>query len=337
MTPDNVIQLPDLLERQAKRIVTALNKDTKIRTEWIDNQLEKADALAIARKQFPNNADFGKWCYDNGFGESVLSRDDRAALVEFGKDLAYARTVLERTNRTSPQHILRNEFSLRHVTKTIPQPIVPPSPQPKLPPMPPPQITASQPAPQPAPQPTPQPTPKPAAKTSQAAVLKQLDRAEAIRQGKTVQPLPLDTETVNSIHKQVRDLASTVPNLAGKARRSFEKTLTAEMTKLIAELNLHKERIDIEAATKIEQEVKRRLTLQLPEYEKRVTAAREREEYYGKLVNAVKVPLTQAEFETIRNILHPNAHPMATDDTKKKLNDAFIILNLKKLNLTGKK
>jgi hypothetical protein len=315
---DNVVKLPDPLERRAVKIEAALVRRDKSREEWIAATIELAIELAGARDEFVADQAFGEWL-DSRFPHVRIPKNDRAALIRWGREPDRAHAMLSKTERTSYQHIHANEW-------------IPPTPQPPLPPPPEPKLISMPPA-QPAPQPTPLPTPKP----SQAAVLKQLDRAEAIRQGKTVQPLPLDIETVNSIHKQVRDLATTVPNLAGKARRSFEKTLAAEMTKLIAELNLHKERINIEAAAKIEQEVKRRLTLQLPEYEKRVTAAREREEYYGKLVRAVKVPLTQAEFETIRNILHPNAHPMATDDTKKKLNDAFVILNLKKLNLTGKK
>jgi hypothetical protein len=328
---DNIVKLPDLLERQAKRITIAITKETKLREEWIDNKLELADALATAKEQFPSLIRFGEWCNSNGFGEDILNKNDRAALVAFGEDLSRARLVLEKTTRGSIQHIHANEFRFPHVRKTEEPPQLV-TPQPKALPMPPPPLISPAAT-------TPQPVP--AKPQSQAAInrkyIEKLTREEAIRQGKPVPPLALDTETVNSIHKQVRDLATTVPNLAGKARRSFEKTLAGEMTKLLAELNLHKERTDIEAATKVEQEVKRRLALALPDYEKRAIAAREREEYYHKLVKAVKVPLTEVEFNIIREVLHPDKHPQAKPELKEKLNNAFVIFNLKKLNLTGKK
>ena len=123
---DNVVKLPDLLERQAKRILAGLAKDSKVRSEWIEIQLEKADAIATAKGQFPNTTKFGEWCSANGFGPNVLNEHDRAALVAFGEDLPRARTVLEKTDRWSLKHIHLNEFRLVHMDKSSPPPPPPP-------------------------------------------------------------------------------------------------------------------------------------------------------------------------------------------------------------------
>jgi hypothetical protein len=311
---DNIVKLPDPLERRALKIEAAMVRRDKGRGEWIEGTVELAIELAGARSEFAADQAFGEWL-DSRFGYVTIPPHDRAALIHWGRDPDRTRKVLEATNRISYRYIHENEWIL----PAPPTPLPPPeTKQISMPP--------AQPAPQPAPQ------PKPAAKPSQAATIKQLTREEAIRQGKSVPPLALDTETVNSIHKQVRDLATTVPNLAGKARRSFEKTLAGEMTKLLAEFNLLKERADIEAATKVEQEVKRRLALALPDYEKRAIAAREREEYYGKLINAVKIPLTLQEYSDVVMCCHPDNS--ASDE---KRHTTLQMLNAKRFNLTGKK
>jgi hypothetical protein len=317
---NNIVKLPDPLERRAVKIEAAIARRDKGKSEWIEGTIELAVELAGARSEFPADQAFGEWL-ESRFLSAKIPKDERAILIKWGKDLEYTRAVLEKTESRSIQGIHQNEWRI----KQAPLPFPPP--QPKLISMPPAQTTSPQPPPEPAP--TMQRT---IHKPSPAAVIKQLSREEAIRQGIDVPPLALNVETVNSIHKQVRDLAGTVPNLAGKARRSFEKTLAAEMTKLVAELNLHKERTDIQAAGKIAEEVKRRLDVKYPDYEKSLQRAREREEYYGKLINAVKIPLTETEYNDVIMCCHPD-----NSASSEKRHTTLQMLNAKKFNLTGKK
>jgi hypothetical protein len=320
---DNIVKLPDPLERRAVKIEAALTRRDKGKAEWVEGTIELAVELAGVRGEFPADQAFGEWL-ESRFPNARIPKNERYILIKWGNDVERTRAILETTESGSIQLIHQNEWRIK-------PPVQPPLPfppqQPKIAPVPPPQNTSPQPPPEPAPV-----VQRTVHKPSPAAVLKQFSREEAIRQGMEVPPLALNTETVNSIHKQVRDLAGAVPNLAGKARRSFEKTLAAEMTKLLAEFNLLKEKTDVESAVKIEQEVKRRLDVKYPEYEKRVTAAREREEYYGKLIKAVKIPLTDAEYNNIVMCCHPD-----NSASKERRDTALQVLNAKKLNLTGKK
>ena len=85
------------------------------RSEWIEATLELAQALAEARKG-KSDQDFSRWLERNGFAE--ISKDDRAALLGMAKDLVVTRKVLEKTDRTSWQHIWKNDLQkrVRHVT-----------------------------------------------------------------------------------------------------------------------------------------------------------------------------------------------------------------------------
>ena len=322
---NNIIKLPDPLERIALKIEVALARKAKNEADWIEVVIELAIELAAARNAFPANQAFGEW-FDSRFSISI-PKDERAILIKWGRDIEHTRTVLANTDSRSIQLIHQNEQRLLSAKKTplvapLAQPQLPlesPS-QPQQPSMPPPRHPAASTATRPAP------------KQSQAAVLKQLGREEAIRQGKTVPLLPLDTETVNSIHKQVRDAAAAVPDLAGKAKRTFEKILAAEMAKLVAELRLYQERAAIEMPGKIAEAVTQRVATQFPDYEKRIANAREREEYYGKLVRAVKVPLTEAEYTNLVMCCHPD-----NSASKERRDTALQVLNAKRFNLTGKK
>ena len=320
---NNVIRLPEPLERRAVRIEAAIARRNSGRSEWIEGTLELATELTGARKEFAADQAFGEWL-ESRFPNARIPKNERYILIKWGTDLDHTREVLSSTESYSIQLIHQDHWRAKPPVQA-PLPFPPQvTSQPQQPPMPPPRhpaVTTAPPA-----------TPRPAPKQSQAAVLKQLGREEAIRQGKTVPLLPLDVETVNSIHKQVRECAAGVPDLAGKARRAFEKTLAAEMTKLVAELRLYREKTDIETAGKIAEAVTQRVTTQFPEYEKRIANAREREEYYGKLVKAIKVPLTEAEYTNLVMCCHPD-----NSASKERRDTALQVLNAKRFNLTGKK
>lgn len=117
MTEDNVLPMPTPLERLAKSINADLLRRDYGHAEWVDATLNLCKHLAEARVQFSDNIGFGHWCEDNGFGKNVLSHQDRAAAIQMGRNPETAALVLEATERSSLQHIHREEFKLQYVPK----------------------------------------------------------------------------------------------------------------------------------------------------------------------------------------------------------------------------
>jgi hypothetical protein len=324
---DNIVKLPDPLERRAVKIEAAIARRDKGKSEWIEGTLELAVELAGARDEFSANQAFGDW-FDSRLGNVAITPHDRAALIQWGRDLDRTRKVLENTKRISYRTIHDNEWVVRNTYREISRPVTTPTPESKALPMPPPQLTSPPAAP--APQPT-QAKPQ-----SQAAAtrkyMEKLNREQDIRQGKSVPPLPLEKEAQDNINQQVRERAASISGLTGKARRAFEKTISTEMTKLVMELRSYKEKTDIEAQEKIRVGAQELLTRQLPDYEKTLTEARRREVYYRDLTKAVKIPLTDAEYNDVVMCCHPD-----NSASKEKRHTTLQMLNAKKFNLTGKK
>ena len=115
MTPQEG-ELADSLAASAERIRAGVALMRSGLENYIEGVLRTAEELAKARKLFTADKAFGQWCRDNDFGEDAINKNDRAALVAFGGDLARARSVLEATERKSLQHIYGNEW-FPHVRK----------------------------------------------------------------------------------------------------------------------------------------------------------------------------------------------------------------------------
>jgi hypothetical protein len=103
----NVIDLADTLPELAKALRIALDRDTEVREEWIDNKLQIIELLVRARRQFRDNERFGDWLKDNDLGEHPgpgrrgINKTERAAALNLGRDLVLARRVLEESNSWS--------------------------------------------------------------------------------------------------------------------------------------------------------------------------------------------------------------------------------------------
>ena len=83
---DNIVKLPDPLERRALRIEAAIIRRTKGDAEWIEGTVDLAVELLGARNDFPGNVEFGQW-FDSRFtstGKTTVSHQDRAILVRWG-------------------------------------------------------------------------------------------------------------------------------------------------------------------------------------------------------------------------------------------------------------
>lgn len=105
---ENIIQMPDRLERLAAQISNDLSREASNRTEWVEIQIDKCAHLFAARNEFKADRDFGRWCSSNGFGDNVLSHQDRAACIAMGGDVKTLRDVLDGTSSKSIQLIHRD-------------------------------------------------------------------------------------------------------------------------------------------------------------------------------------------------------------------------------------
>jgi hypothetical protein len=113
-TVDNVVKMPDSLERRAQRIEAALDRQEdsidvrgKATVAWKAATLELATELAGAKSDLNNsNTEFGRWC-KRRFGDNRLPPNDVAALVRWGGDPEGTKVMLARDDSLSIQMIDR--------------------------------------------------------------------------------------------------------------------------------------------------------------------------------------------------------------------------------------
>ena len=99
-------------ERAALKIKKAISKRNGPIQDWIDANIELAEALIEARHEFgDNDGAFGVWCRYNGFPKDVLGKSERVALIEMGADPQKMREVLQKTERRSIPLIYKHEWA----------------------------------------------------------------------------------------------------------------------------------------------------------------------------------------------------------------------------------
>jgi hypothetical protein len=107
MADENVVRLPNELDRLAGRLRDYLKRDDSIRAEWIEIQEGICLTLAEARAKFSADIEFGAWCDDNGFG---VDYQTRAAAIAMGREPEALRACLQVTERRSLRTIYKLEF-----------------------------------------------------------------------------------------------------------------------------------------------------------------------------------------------------------------------------------
>ena len=114
---DRVIPLPSRLERAAVKIKKAISKRNGSIQDWIDANIELAEALIEARHEFgDNDAAFGAWCRYNGLTKDVLGKSERVALIDMGANPQRMREVLQKTERRSIPLIYKYEWAFPRKT-----------------------------------------------------------------------------------------------------------------------------------------------------------------------------------------------------------------------------
>jgi len=111
--PDNVAELHSNLELLARGIKRALERCANGRAEWIEGTVDAAIKLAAARTRFTAHRAFGQWCEENGIGNQVLKKNDRAALLEMAARPDELRAMLEASARNSIRTFHTEEWRVR--------------------------------------------------------------------------------------------------------------------------------------------------------------------------------------------------------------------------------
>jgi hypothetical protein len=95
----------------AERYRRAFERSECSFVDWIEATLEMAATLREAREQFKNDREFSIWLATNDL--NMHNHDDRAALINMGRNPDLTRIVLQETQRQSLRLIWRDEIAPR--------------------------------------------------------------------------------------------------------------------------------------------------------------------------------------------------------------------------------
>ena len=110
---ENIVKLPDALERRAIRIEAAIIRKNKSDIDWGSAVIELAVELFAAKSDFPSTTAFGNW-FENRFANVSKSpgEHERTILARWGATPDDLRIVLEKEETRSIQMIARNHPEL---------------------------------------------------------------------------------------------------------------------------------------------------------------------------------------------------------------------------------
>ena len=102
---DNIVKMPDRLERRAQKIEAAMARRAKGDEEWVEGTIELAVELAGARSDCgDDDTRFGAWIRGR-FGDNRLPRGDQEALIRWGRDPEGTRFLFTNTTNLSIRYI----------------------------------------------------------------------------------------------------------------------------------------------------------------------------------------------------------------------------------------
>lgn len=334
---DKVVHFPTRIDQLAKQINDDLRQADLRFGEWVQYRIRLCLGLKEARDLFPNNADFGSWCEANGFGEVILSKDDRAAAIAMGRNPERLQEVFEQTTRRSLRLIYQIEFlplsrcedavdenSLRSAAKTpsdlsfssreendSPSNIPPPS-TPIAPTMP----SQSTVPPKPAPKP---PKPAPAAKPAGSKVTPEIDKAlQACRKlataGKPVTVITVCAET--GLSRSPVEKAFAIWTVQDRAMGIVEPTKFSPTVKQQFDKALR----DAKAQMRVELEAEIRAHVHkqwdehwIPDYLQKAKRA-------DRIIDNFKGIMSKATYRKILAALHPDG---VDEDRKARYSELF--------------
>ncbi len=292
---ENVVQMPSVLDRLAGKLKILLSREANNRQEWIDIQMDKCLILTEMRGQFSANIAFGRWCDENGFDKTVINHQTRAAAIEMGKNPEALRACLEATKSSSLEQIYLKEFDRFTDTRKTTKPKKRGR----------------------------RPTKEPREMVNE--VRRRLDAGQPMNKAELGRTFGLGKNTVERamLEAQVESELRTEPapspveplkpaEMSSSMRERYEAALRTMRKEIRAE-----ERAAAEKAFQAQRdELHKRYDLYIKQHAGRLAVA-------DKLLNNYAGILTEQEFNTIRNCLHP-------DSRMRDATEAFQIFNEKK-------
>lgn len=298
---DNVVKIPDSLERRAKKIEAALAKREKGKEDWIDGTIELAIELAGARNELKADQAFGQWCQGR-FGTNVISKNERAILVRWGENPKEIRTILEGEASMSIRVIDDIYFKSERVN--IPEKRYPTAGTPPIAPL--------------------------VGGDKTRAVHAAIQAAEA-------------TRTMIS-HRDIAKMLGVSESTVGEAARDlkaaahsadlgpiyYTKAQDAHVEVRIKLLDKEREK---EFEARVIAENQKQIASLFPDLEKLREDAKRNEKFYREQIEKQAI-LAEAEFNDLLFCAHWDQRKALT---KERADRAFVVLNAKKLQLTGKR
>lgn len=297
MTTENIVQMPTLLDRLWGKLKACMAQEHTNRAEWIAIQETKCATLVEIRDQFKADIEFGQACQDNGFGEDVINRDDRAAAIAMGREPLALKACLMATTRRSLQMIYRSEFNgFRSATKPTTRRTAPPKPN-KL-------------------QPARRMNTMPQAEAAAKALLDE---------GKTYAEAEVTTGLSGTV------LRSAVAREEGRREALANPVVTpadlsmSAQQKLETAIRQHQKKLDLDFEEKVRLMVLSRVAAR----QKRLD---EMEAHYKIVVKGYRGCMKEETYKLILRCLHPDSRSSASD---RMLQDAFAAWNKLKLVLVA--
>jgi hypothetical protein len=289
-TDDNVVKIPDRLERRAQKIEAALRRRGNAKTEWKEATLDLAIELAGARADLPSDQAFGKWC-DDRFRNATIPKDERAILIRWGNDPDQARAILEKTDSQSIQMIDRR---FRADAK-------------------------------PAEQTESQSYGGPKRERAVDAILAY--EAEHGELPTAIWGGTVPGVTPSTYYHTLREIKSIRAHADTAWPLRFTKAQERHIEALV---KLKAKEFEKDFEDRVVEETKKRIDVLFPKLEKLEESAKTNEKYYRERLESLAI-FSEAEYRDILLCTH-EANP--SKETRER---AFITLNAKKLQLTGRK
>ena len=287
---NNVVKMPDLLERRAQKIDAALarqddanDRSDKADEDWRAATLDLAVELAGAKSELNNdNQAFGKWC-DGRFGDNRITINDRAALVRWGADPEGTRLMLAKENSRSIQMIDRRLCN--------------------------------------------------ATKTPRTTTAKREEAEASIRTHKAVHgvyPTVLEAGKETGLSRIVIEPALATVKAEDRVAPAELRFTKAQDAHVEARLKMLSKQLEADFNARVMAENKKQIDILFPKLEKIQESAKLAEKYHREQIEKNAV-FTEAEYRDLLLCTH-EANP--SEETRQR---AFMVLNAKKFQLTGKR
>jgi hypothetical protein len=319
--PENIVKMPDRLERRALKIEAAMNRRDRADKDrdradkdWVEATLELAVELAGARAEYNSNQAFSDWL-EQRFGARAPAATNRAILIKWGNSPDQARAILESTDSRSIQ-IIDSRFPIARNTENATKKGRPRTS--KL------DATAEALKAETGQWPTP-------TKLARAAGVHRRNADNALRVARAVEEAIEATK--NEAQVDIADAVLAASATFTKAQQSHIDAVVRRRERALEKEHAERMKaLESSFAKRVDERAEAQVQQRFPGLQERSNRAFRMEEYWNIMINNHKPIFTEEEFNVIRACLHPDN---SASEGKRKT--AFGAFNAVKLQLTGKK